>query len=216
MLSIKNLKASIEDGTQILKGINLEVKPGEVVKYQIEYTNYQPEAATVTITDKLDPNVEFKSASDGGTLNSEGEVVWTIDNVDAGAKGTVTLEVTVLDSATETGRIENSAKVKIGSDAELDTNVVGNPAVDDEVPPIDDDDPTGDDSDKSKKKVVKKTKDNKPVRHSRTSTGDDTPYGVMLSVMAASLLALIGLAITRRFRRKPEDTAQDNMSSGTK
>ena len=193
-----------------------EVKPGEVVKYQIEYTNYQPEAATVTITDKLDPNVEFKSASDGGTLNSEGEVVWTIDNVDAGAKGTVTLEVTVLDSATETGRIENSAKVKIGSDAELDTNVVGNPAVDDEVPPIDDDDPTGDDSDKSKKKVVKKTKDNKPVRHSRTSTGDDTPYGVMLSVMAASLLALIGLAVTRRFRRKPEDTAQDNMSSGTK
>lgn len=38
----------------------------------------------------------------------------------------------------------------------------------------------------------------------------------MLSVMAASLLALIGLAVTRRFRRKPEDTAQDNMSSGTK
>jgi len=30
MLSIKNLKASIEDGTQILKGINLEVKAGEV------------------------------------------------------------------------------------------------------------------------------------------------------------------------------------------
>ena len=30
MLSIKDLKASIEDGTQILKGINLEVKPGEV------------------------------------------------------------------------------------------------------------------------------------------------------------------------------------------
>ena len=30
MLSIRNLKASIEDGTQILKGINLEVKPGEV------------------------------------------------------------------------------------------------------------------------------------------------------------------------------------------
>ena len=30
MLSIKNLKASIEDGTQILKGIDLEVRPGEV------------------------------------------------------------------------------------------------------------------------------------------------------------------------------------------
>ena len=30
MLSIKDLKASIEDGTQILKGINLEVKAGEV------------------------------------------------------------------------------------------------------------------------------------------------------------------------------------------
>lgn len=30
MLSIKDLKASIDDGTQILKGINLEVKAGEV------------------------------------------------------------------------------------------------------------------------------------------------------------------------------------------
>lgn len=30
MLSIKDLKASIEDGTQILKGINLEIKAGEV------------------------------------------------------------------------------------------------------------------------------------------------------------------------------------------
>lgn len=30
MLSIKDLKASIEDGTQILKGINLKVKAGEV------------------------------------------------------------------------------------------------------------------------------------------------------------------------------------------
>jgi Fe-S cluster assembly ATP-binding protein len=30
MLSIKNLKASLNDGTQILKGINLEVKPGEI------------------------------------------------------------------------------------------------------------------------------------------------------------------------------------------
>ena len=30
MLSIKNLKASLLDGTQILKGINLDVKPGEV------------------------------------------------------------------------------------------------------------------------------------------------------------------------------------------
>jgi len=30
MLSIQNLKASLNDGTQILKGINLEVKPGEI------------------------------------------------------------------------------------------------------------------------------------------------------------------------------------------
>lgn len=30
MLSIKDLKASIDDGTQILKGINLEIKAGEV------------------------------------------------------------------------------------------------------------------------------------------------------------------------------------------
>ena len=30
MLSIQNLKASLEDGTQILKGVDLEVKPGEI------------------------------------------------------------------------------------------------------------------------------------------------------------------------------------------
>lgn len=30
MLTIKNLHAQIEDGTEILKGINLEIKPGEV------------------------------------------------------------------------------------------------------------------------------------------------------------------------------------------
>lgn len=30
MLTIKNLHAKIEDGTEILKGINLEIKPGEV------------------------------------------------------------------------------------------------------------------------------------------------------------------------------------------
>ncbi|WP_435525715.1 ABC transporter ATP-binding protein [Chryseobacterium indoltheticum] len=30
MLNIKNLHARIEDGAQILKGINLEIKPGEV------------------------------------------------------------------------------------------------------------------------------------------------------------------------------------------
>jgi Fe-S cluster assembly ATP-binding protein len=30
MLEIKNLHARIEDGAEILKGINLEIKPGEV------------------------------------------------------------------------------------------------------------------------------------------------------------------------------------------
>ena len=30
MLQIKNLHAKIEDGAEILKGINLEIKPGEV------------------------------------------------------------------------------------------------------------------------------------------------------------------------------------------
>ena len=30
MLKIENLHAKIEDGTEILKGLNLEIKPGEV------------------------------------------------------------------------------------------------------------------------------------------------------------------------------------------
>ena len=30
MLKINNLHAKIEDGVEILKGINLEIKPGEV------------------------------------------------------------------------------------------------------------------------------------------------------------------------------------------
>ena len=43
------------------------VKVGDPITYKISYTNYKSEAATVTIKDKLDANVEFVEASDNGS-----------------------------------------------------------------------------------------------------------------------------------------------------
>ena len=72
------------------------VNVGDEITYQISYRNYKAEAATVTIKDTLDENVQFVSASDQGT-EADGVVTWTLNNVPAGANGSVTLKVKVLE-----------------------------------------------------------------------------------------------------------------------
>ena len=108
------------------------LKPGDEVTYTISYKNYKSKTADVVITDKLDKNVEFVDASDGGQ-NEDGTVKWTIEGVEAGKEGTVTLTVKVLDTAREAGKIANSAIVQVGNDQKFDTNVQENPVPEDPV-----------------------------------------------------------------------------------
>ena len=121
------------------------MKVGDIITYEINYRNYEDEAATVTIKDKLDDNVQFVEASDGGTcegaktlpVNGEdggGTVTWTLTNVEAGAEGVVTLKVKVLKGALKSnggnGNVINdgdTATVQVGNDSEYKLNTVENP-----------------------------------------------------------------------------------------
>ena len=96
--------------TETNPGEDVAVKPGDEITYEISYKNYKSNSATVKITDVLDANVDYKSASDGGSNNS-GTVTWEIANVAAGAEGTVTLVVTVKESAVTAGVVKNKASV---------------------------------------------------------------------------------------------------------
>ena len=118
-------------------GVLGAVKPGDEITYEISYRNYKAEAADVVITDKLDANVSFVTASDEGKPEG-GVVTWTFKALEAGKEGTVTLTVKVLDSALESrngpGRVINGGKdasVKVGDDPETTLNIVENPVPED-------------------------------------------------------------------------------------
>ena len=109
------------------------VKVGDEITYEICYTNYLNEAAPITIKDKLDAHVEFVEASDGG-VNDGGVVKWTIADVPAGEKGSVTLKVKVLEGALESkggeGKVVNGGEgttVKVGDHHEYTLEPVENP-----------------------------------------------------------------------------------------
>ncbi len=87
----------------------------------------------MVIKDTLDPNVEFVSATNSGA-EADGVVTWTLEGVEAGTEGTVTLTVKVLEGALESnggeGKVVNggdNATVKVGNDAEYTLNEVENP-----------------------------------------------------------------------------------------
>ncbi|MBQ9033688.1 MAG: DUF11 domain-containing protein, partial [Lachnospiraceae bacterium] len=116
------------------------VKVGDEITYEISYKNYKKDTANVTIKDTLDPNVEFVSASDGGAKTGNA-VFWTIENVEAGKEGTVTLTVKVLEGALQSkkgpGKVVNggdSTTVKVGNDQEYSVEVVENPVPEPPVP----------------------------------------------------------------------------------
>ncbi len=123
-------------------GLLGNVTVGEEIVYEITYKNYKDSAADIVITDKLDPNVEFVEASDGGK-NEDGTVKWTLSNVPAGKEGSVTLTVKVLRSALESkggpGEIVNGGKtstVKVGNDKAYSLDLVKNPVVDTPETPV--------------------------------------------------------------------------------
>lgn len=106
---------------------------GDQITYSINYTNYSSSAEDIVIKDKLDENVEFVSASNGGT-ESDGVVTWNLDSVPAGQKGSVTLTVKVLETALESnggpGTVINggdTATVQVGNDPVFKLDEVLNP-----------------------------------------------------------------------------------------
>ena len=122
------------------------VKDGDTITYEISYKNYKSTAADVTIVDTLDKNVEFVSASDNGSYDEASHTVtWTLEDVEAGKEGSVTLTVKVLESALESnggpGKVFNGgsglegadpantskASVKVGNDPEQKLEEVENP-----------------------------------------------------------------------------------------
>ena len=102
------------------------VQVDDTITYEISWKNYKAEAATITIRDILDKNVEFVSASDGG-VHANGTVTWVLADREPGAEGTVTVTVRVREGAREAGKVVNTAYVKVGNDDEQQTETVVNP-----------------------------------------------------------------------------------------
>ena len=119
------------EGTGVLGG----VKVGDRITYEISYRNYKSMAADVLIADKLDDNVKFVKASDGGKENAAAHTVeWKLEQVQPCSDGKVTLTVEVLPGALKSqkgpAKVVNggeTATVKVGNDDAVTLNTVENP-----------------------------------------------------------------------------------------
>ena len=98
---------------------------GDVIEYQIGYENNTKENAAITITDALPKGTEFIAADSNGEL-VDGNIIWTIDEVEPDYEGFVTFQVKV--TADAESRIDNVATVKIGEN-EFTTNMISNPLI---------------------------------------------------------------------------------------
>ena len=112
------------DNTISIDGEQAEI--GKVLVYQIWYQNTEDKAADVVITDAIP---EYTTYVDGSASNdgvyANGVITWTIKDVPAGTKDSVTFHVTVDDDAAGEA-IENQATVKVGNN-EAKTNITTNP-----------------------------------------------------------------------------------------
>ncbi len=125
-----NKPRTIPEKTEIDPHDGDTVYPGDKITYNIKwYNNYDAEA-DVTITDELDPDVEFVEASDNGSYDPKTNTVTWAFTADANTSGTVTLIVKVREDALDRSidpdgddKVENSAGVKVGNTYD----VVGTP-----------------------------------------------------------------------------------------
>ncbi len=132
---------SVPEKTEVTPGKGIMTEVGKDITYEIHWKNGHKEPATVTVTDKLDPGVTFKSADNGGTCK-DGVVTWTL-NAAAGEEGSVKLIVTVNENAYDTWQygggdkpvagegkdyeVLNRASVKVGHDPAVMTDIIPNP-----------------------------------------------------------------------------------------
>ena len=99
------------------------VKPGDEITYNITGYNYNSFASLMKITDKLDENVEFVDADQGGICEN-GVVTWNV-KVPAHTMAMVILKVKVKAGAAV--EVKNTASVSVGNDTAIETNEIINP-----------------------------------------------------------------------------------------
>ena len=106
-----------------------ELQVGKILTYTISYKNPEDTAATVTITDVIPEGLDYVDGSAGEFAAYDAEsrtLTWTLENVPAGEKGTVTFQGRVNESAETV--IENKATIQIGdNDPTYDTDTEKNP-----------------------------------------------------------------------------------------
>lgn len=106
---------------------------GDILTYQVKWVNNAlddngaPTSATVIVTDTIPSGTRLVEGSidNGGSLNNEGQIVWTFNDQPAGKTGVVSFQVEVTDDAVEYDSISNSATINIGGTSH-NTNTVTN------------------------------------------------------------------------------------------
>lgn len=106
------------------------VTVGDVLTYTVHYTNDESTASDVTVADTIPTGTEYvkDSAGDGSSYDATAKkLTWTIEDVGAGASGTVSFKVKVTKDAVKDGEgtVKNQATVQIGeNNPEIKTNEV--------------------------------------------------------------------------------------------
>ncbi|MGI6032769.1 MAG: Spy0128 family protein [Coriobacteriales bacterium] len=106
------------------------VTVGDVLTYTVHYTNDESTASDVTVADTIPTGTEYvkDSAGDGSSFDATAKkLTWTIEDVEAGASGTVSFKVKVTKDAVKDGEgtVNNQATVQIGeNNPEIKTNEV--------------------------------------------------------------------------------------------
>ena len=100
------------------------VKAGDILTYQITYTNTTGETRDVEITDTLPAHTTFVSADTNGVENN-GTITWNVSGVEHGKSVTVSFQVKV-DEDTQAEVIENKGHINDGINS-FDTNTTKNP-----------------------------------------------------------------------------------------
>ena len=198
-----------------------EISAGDEITYEITYVNYKMVPTDIDISDTLDKNLEFVSASDDGKLEN-GTVKWTIKDVPAGGTGSVTITLKVLPSALKEnggpGEVENggpSSEVKVGNDNVYTLDLVENPVIenskpDEQEPEVKPDKPKKPAKTKKPKKVVEEPEKPKDPKVTKTpdakktsvKTGDFAPIIPIMIVMMISIFGMITLIVLIRRRRR--------------